>query len=51
MDNYCCICGAWCSGKLQMQVRKNGEPKPFCPICFNEFLDLDLKEIRKRIKQ
>lgn len=47
MNSYCFVCGAECSGKMQRRVRKNGEQKPFCQICFH----LELTEIKKRMNK
>lgn len=47
---YCYICGVECFGNLKMQIRKNGDPQSFCPICFDECLMLDNKRINKKCK-
>jgi malate synthase len=46
-DNVCFSCGAYCSGKMQVQMRSNGEPKPFCTNCFNLSLQHKIIEGKK----
>jgi hypothetical protein len=51
MTEYCSNCGALCCGKLKIEVRKGSEYKPFCSACFNYFRLMNIKEVRKILKQ
>ena len=47
---YCTLCGALCSEKLQIEVRK-GKLYPFCSHCFNKMGPKSSKDIRKIIRE
>jgi len=40
-----------CCGKMKIRTRKGDDPKPFCSGCFNYFLMMTPKEIRKILKE
>jgi len=46
----CCICGELCSGKMRIRVRKNKD-YIFCTFHFNKYEELDIKDIKDKIKE
>ena len=50
MTEYCSNCGVLCCGNLKIEM-KRGIYSSFCSYCFNYFQLIDLKTIRKILKQ
>ena len=50
MSSYCKICGAKCSGKLQVITRKNGRANVLCYFCFDKTMYWSASLINKKMR-
>lgn len=46
----CYACGVACTGRLQVQLRLNSPPKPFCEYCFDLGRSVSMRALKKKIK-